>query len=80
MKKFFAAVLLTIAVLVTSCSTSESEAVANDQLLSAGLISTPESNSENSENATVIPNNSVNGTTTSTAVSEPTTESTDSVR
>lgn len=77
MRKILAAVLLSIAVLVTGCSANESVTVFDNSSLSAGLISTPESNFENTH---VIPNNSLNSTTTSTVVPEPIIESTESIQ
>lgn len=45
MKKFFTALLLSLTVLVTGCSVNEAETAANDQSLSAGLISSSQSSS-----------------------------------
>lgn len=51
MKKFFTALLLSLTVLVTGCSVSESETTANDQSLSAGLISSSQSSSSGTQSA-----------------------------
>lgn len=45
MKKFLAALLLSLTVLVTGCSVNESETAVGDQSLSAGLISSSQSSS-----------------------------------